>query len=125
MKKVGLVSFAHESNSFNPNPTTRQMFKEGGVLFGKDIIREWSQSKHEIAGMIEQSDAGGTQIVPLVSAGATPAGPLEQEVYEEILREILTRLAGMAPWLPNTSETLTETRWKRSVVLSVRTCLSS
>jgi microcystin degradation protein MlrC len=94
VKKVGLVSFAHESNSFNSNPTTRQMFKEGGVLFGKDIIHEWSQSKHEIAGMIEQLDAGGTQIVPLVSAGATPAGPVVQEVYEEILTEILTRLGG-------------------------------
>ena len=77
MKKVGLVSFAHESNSFNPNPTTSPMFKQGGLLFGNDIIHEWSGSKHEIAGMIEQSGAGDTQIVPLVSAWAMPAGPLE------------------------------------------------
>ena len=93
MKKVGLVSFAHESNSFNPNPTTRQMFKEAGLCFGKDIIHEWSESQHEIGGMIEQLDISGAEIVPLVSAWATPAGPVEQEVYEEILTEILTRLA--------------------------------
>lgn len=93
MRKVGLVSFAHESNSFNPNPTTRQMFEEGGLFFGKDIIHEWSASQHEIGGMIEQVGASGAKIVPLVSAGATPGGPVEQEAYEEILRGILARLA--------------------------------
>lgn len=93
MKKVGLVSFVHESNSFNPNPTTRQMFEEGGLSFGKDIIHEWSESQHEIGGMIEQLDISGAKIVPLVSAWAMPAGPVEQEVYDEILMEILTRIA--------------------------------
>jgi microcystin degradation protein MlrC len=94
VKKVGLVSFAHESNSFNPNPTTRQMFKEAGLCFGKDIIHDWSESQHEIGGMIEQLDISGAEIVPLVSAWAMSAGPVEQEVYEEILTEILTRIAG-------------------------------
>lgn len=94
MKRVGLVSFSHESNSFNPHPTTRQMFHEGGVLFGKDIIHEWAGAQHEIGGMIEQLEISGAKIVPLVSAWAMPAGPLEQEAYDEILREILTHLAG-------------------------------
>ena len=94
MKKVGLVSFAHESNSFNSSPTTSRMFKAGGLLFGRDIIKEWAGSQHEIAGMVEQAEAGGEQVVPLVSAWAMPAGPLEEDIYEEILGEILKRLAG-------------------------------
>ena len=93
MKRVGLVSFSHESNSFNANPTTRQMFRAGGVLFGKEMVREWSGSQHEIAGMIEQAEALGAEIVPLVSAWAMPAGPLEADIYEEILSEMVTRLA--------------------------------
>ncbi len=70
------------------------MFYQGGVLFGKDIIHEWSEAQHEIGGMIEQLEASGTQIVPLVGAWTMPAGPLERQAYDDILNEILNRLAG-------------------------------
>jgi microcystin degradation protein MlrC len=70
------------------------MFHEGGLRYGEDIIHEWSEAQHEIGGMIEQLKVSGAKIVPLVSAWAMPAGPLEQEAYDDILREILTRLAG-------------------------------
>ena len=55
MKRVGLVSFMHESNSFNPLPTVRELFQSAGLLFGNDILREWSGSHHEIGGMIEEA----------------------------------------------------------------------
>ena len=91
-KRVGLVAFMHESNSFNPNLTTYEMFVERNLLFGEAIIREWSESQHEIGGMLEQVEASGAEIVPLVSAWAMPAGPVEEEAYERILAEILKRI---------------------------------
>ena len=93
MKKVGLVAFMHESNSFNPLLTTYDMFKEGGLAFGDAVVREWSGAQHEIGGMLEQVEASGATIVPLVSAWAMPAGPVGEEAYERILAEILQRLA--------------------------------
>lgn len=93
MKKIGLVAFMHESNSFDPNPTTYDMFVERGLVFDHAIVREWSDAQHEIGGMLEEVEASGAKIVPLVSAWAMPAGPVEEEAYERILTEILKRLA--------------------------------
>ena len=94
MKRVGLVAFMHESNSFNPNPTTYEMFTQTNLTFGQDIIREWSEAQHEVGGILEHAKASGEEIVPLVSAWATPAGPVEEEAYERILAQILKRIEG-------------------------------
>ena len=40
MTKVGLVSFIHESNTFNPVFTTREMFDDS-VVFGDEVIDRW------------------------------------------------------------------------------------
>jgi len=94
MKRVGLVSFMHESNSLNPDLTTLEMFKDAGLRFGKDILSEWSGSHHEISGMIDQAPKSGLEIVPLVSAWEVPGGPVQERAYEEIVGEILKRIAG-------------------------------
>lgn len=92
MKRVGIVAFMHESNSFNPTLTTYDAFVEAGLAFDKAVIREWAEAQHEIGGMIGETEKIGAEIVPLVSAWAMPAGPVEEEAYERIVNEILKRL---------------------------------
>ncbi len=91
--KVGLVSFIHESNTFNPVFTTREMFDDS-VVFGDTVIQRWGEAHHEVGGMIEEATRGGVELVPLVAAWVMPAGPLLEEAYEEILEEILRRVSG-------------------------------
>jgi microcystin degradation protein MlrC len=93
MKRVGLLGFLHESNSFNPRPTTRAMFEASALLSGSAIVSHWSGAHHELGGMLEGMSAAGAALVPLVTAEAVPAGPVEAAVYEEIVAQILDRIA--------------------------------
>ena len=93
MKKVGVIGFLHESNSFNPRPTTRAMFEASALLSGPAVVPHWSGAHHELAGMLEGMPAAGAAVVPLVTAEAVPAGPVEERAYEEIVAQILDRIA--------------------------------
>ena len=89
MKRVGLVSFMHESNTFNRTPTGRKMFE---VVRGSELVREWQDSFHEIGGMVERARQLGAELVPLLSAYGEPLGPVERELYEDFVGEIVRGL---------------------------------
>ncbi len=94
MNRVGMVSFMHESNTFNPTPTTLEMFENTALLFGDAIQAHSSQAHHEVGGMLEMIPQLGAQIVPLVMAWAMPSGVIQEDVYEKILNAILTHMKG-------------------------------
>ena len=93
MKRVGLVSFMHESNTFNPVLTNRKMFKETCLAFGKGILSHWEETHHEIGGILKELPCLDLESVPLITASAMPSGPIQQETYEEILDQILERIS--------------------------------
>lgn len=92
MKRVGLVSFMHESNSFLPVPTTLELFGKVAVLDGPEILQHWQGTHHEIGGILEAAPAFGLEIVPLITADAVPGGSVDESAYEEILGRIVRRL---------------------------------
>ncbi len=94
MKRVGIASLMHESNTFYPVPTTREMFRETCLVSGREVISHWGEAHHEIGGMLEVLPAQGLETVPLLTGTAMPSGPVQEEAYEEILAEILDRISG-------------------------------
>ncbi len=94
MRRIGIVSFMHESNTFNKTLTKRAMFENTALHYGDQIVCEWAEAHHEVGGMLEMLPVLGLTPIPLLAAAATPAGPLCQDVYEGILGEILQRIAG-------------------------------
>ena len=94
MKRVGIASLMHESNTFYPVPTTREMFRDTCLVSGREVISHWGEAHHEIGGMLEVLPALGLETVPLLTGTAMPSGPVEEEAYEEILAEILDRISG-------------------------------
>ena len=90
MAKIGLLSFMHESNSFNKRVTTINLFE---VHRGAGVVEEWRDAHHEIGGMLAKLSEEEQEAVPLLTAWAQPAGPVEQGAFEQILNEILERLA--------------------------------
>ena len=84
----------HESNTFYPIPTTREMFRDTCLVSGREVISHWGEAHHEIGGMLEVLPAQGLETVPLLTGTAMPSGPVEEEAYEEILAEILDRISG-------------------------------
>ena len=94
MKRVGIASLMHESNTFYPVPTTREMFRDTCLVSGREVISHWGEAHHEIGGMLEVLPSQGLETVPLLTATAMPSGPVEEEAYEGILGEILDRISG-------------------------------
>lgn len=94
MKRVGIASLMHESNTFYPVPTTREMFQDTCLVSGPEVISHWGEAHHEIGGMLEVLPALGLETVPLVTGTAMPSGPVHEEAYEELLAEILDRISG-------------------------------
>ena len=93
MKRVGIASLMHESNTFYPVPTTREMFHNTCLVSGPEVISHWGEAHHEIGGMLEVLPALGLETVPLVTGTAMPSGPVQEEAYEGILEEILDRIS--------------------------------
>jgi len=96
LKRVGIASLMHESNTFYPVPTTREMFRDTCLVSGREVISHWGEAHHEIGGMLEVLPALGLETVPLLTGTAMPSGPVEEESYEGILEEILDRISGQS-----------------------------
>jgi microcystin degradation protein MlrC len=92
VKRVGVAGCLHESNSFNPRPTSRAMFEASALVGGPGVAAHWAGAHHEIGGMLEAMPAAA-EVVPLLAAEAVPAGPVEERAYEGIVGEILERIA--------------------------------
>lgn len=82
----------HESNSFVSVPTTLQRFSEGGLYRGREVTEHWRDAHHELSGFIAGAEVHGFEAVPLITAHATPGGPLTAEAFETILEEMLELL---------------------------------
>ncbi|MBS1829069.1 MAG: M81 family metallopeptidase [Acidobacteria bacterium] len=88
--RVAIGGFMHESNSFNPAHTTLNDFRvqEGGA----ELLDLWSKSSSEVSGFVEGGRRQGLELVPTLSTGATPKGPLTKETYENIVGRLQQRI---------------------------------
>ena len=95
--RIAVAGFLHESNTFNPLRTGRAAFAAQGLAFGHDLLDEWRDAHHEVGGFLEAVAAAGDEPVPLAMAWATPSGPVQDAVLEEMTAHIAA--AGM-PMIP-------------------------
>jgi len=89
--RIGMLGFIHESNTFVSFPTTRQGF-EGGLHRRREVLSRWKDTRHELGGFMAGADVHGFEAVPLMTASATPGGPLTAYAFESILGEMLQLL---------------------------------
>ncbi|MCK4693566.1 MAG: M81 family metallopeptidase, partial [Anaerolineales bacterium] len=87
--RIGIAGLIHESNSFSVIPTTLDDFQ---VWDGQAIIDHFAPTFHEIAGYIAGAKEFGYELLPLVAANATPAGPLTSATYETLVGKLLAAL---------------------------------
>ncbi|MCS7167440.1 MAG: M81 family metallopeptidase [Gemmatales bacterium] len=91
-KRVAVAGFLHESNTFNPRRTTRRDFEQQTLVFGDGWLRTWRQAHHEVAGFFDVLDEEGLQGEPLLLGWATPGGPVDDAVFDEVADYLTTRL---------------------------------
>jgi microcystin degradation protein MlrC len=95
MKKlrVGIAFFYHESHSFAPLKTDIEAFYNEGYFKGDEIFSAYSATKTEVGGFLDVlTKEEHIEVVPLLCAAATPAGPVTNEAYQLIEKEMLTEL---------------------------------
>lgn len=82
--RIAIGSIMHESNSFNPEPTTLSDFRmrEG----------DWATGNSEVAGFIEEGARRGFEIVPAIYAAAASKGPVTSAAFEELTARLLQSL---------------------------------
>ncbi|MGG3563942.1 M81 family metallopeptidase [Neobacillus rhizosphaerae] len=95
MKKlrIGIAFFYHESHSFAPLKTDIEAFYNEGFFKGDEIFSAYTATKTEVGGFLDVlRKEEQIEVVPLLCAAATPAGPVTNEAYQLIEKEMLTEL---------------------------------
>ncbi len=92
MKRVMIAGMAHETNMFNPFPTTYDDFVLRGLHFGDDLVEKLTGTNTESGGAIKVLRENGVEIVPSVYGFAMPAGLVTKDATERILGAMLDTL---------------------------------
>lgn len=108
-KRVLIAEFAHESNTFADEPTTRADFREGREYVGDEVLAKLSGTNTSLGGVVDfverDSTGAGTaagdgadrssadyeavDLVPVVAASATPGGPVARDAYDHYTERIV------------------------------------
>lgn len=94
--RIAIAGIIHESNTFAAKPTTLTDFS---VHRGDEVVSHYRPTFHEVAGYIAGADEYDFDLHPLLSAGATPGGPLTRETFETLVGELLAGLQAALPTL--------------------------
>jgi microcystin degradation protein MlrC len=86
--RIAIGGIMHESNTFAPLPADRRRFEEGSWARGAALVDVWRDAHHEMGGFIAGAEPYGYELVPTVMAWATPAGPVDDDVLDEVVAEI-------------------------------------
>jgi microcystin degradation protein MlrC len=87
--RIAVGGLMHESNTFAATPADHRRFEQGSLASGPDILPVWKDAHHELGGFIEGAGRFGYELVPTVMAWATPSGPVEDAVLDEVVDRIV------------------------------------
>jgi microcystin degradation protein MlrC len=87
--KILAGGIMHESNTFASTRADRRRFLDGSLAAGRDVIPVWRDAHHEFGGFLEGATRFGYELVPSVMAWATPSGPVDDAVLEEVTDSLI------------------------------------
>jgi len=88
--RIAIAGLMHESNTFAPQPADGQRFLEGSWTTGDAMLPVWRDAHHEMGGFIEGAEQFGYELLPTVMAWATPAGPVTDDVLDEVTDRVIS-----------------------------------
>lgn len=91
-KRVAVIEFMHETNTFNVFPTDMNSFHAGHYFVGDEIGRLFRDTGTEIAGFLAAADEFNWEPVFTVAALAEPGGIVSESARKEITDEAISRL---------------------------------
>ena len=88
--RIAIGGIMHESNTFATTKADRQRFVAGSLAFGAELLPVWREAHHEVGGFIAGAAQFGYELVPTVMAWATPSGPTDDAVLDEVVEKIIS-----------------------------------
>lgn len=92
MPTIAIGGIMHESNTFSSLPTDLAAFEAGHLAIGDEILSIWSEAHHEVAGFIQGASEHGYELYPTLMASATPAGPVTDNAFNELVQSLIQRI---------------------------------
>jgi microcystin degradation protein MlrC len=94
VKRVGVAGLWHETNTYSARPTELADFEVFELLAGEEIVSRHARTGTVIGGMLEERSLS---LVPLVTAGAWPAGRVMRETLGMLFERLEHALAAAGP----------------------------
>ena len=86
--KIALCEFHQETNSFNPVKTTLADYRKVGIYEGTEMYQLRGRPVAMAGKFAAIEEAGGAEIVPLLSMTAQSGGTVEHEVVDYFLQKV-------------------------------------
>jgi microcystin degradation protein MlrC len=101
MTRIAVGGFLHETNTFAPTKATYQDFVHGGgwpaMAHGADVLKVMRKINVGLAGFVETAEANGWELVPTISAAASPSAHVTKDAFERVMKEMLDGIANAGP----------------------------
>lgn len=97
MKRVGVLGFLHESNTFLDAPTTYELFASTSMTRGRALLDRWQGAHHELGGFLAGAAEAGLSIEPCMATYAVPGGAIPTAGYERLCEELLNSVRQAPP----------------------------
>jgi len=90
MTRIAVGGFLHETNTFAPTKASYDDFVHGGgwpsMALGKDVLTVMRNINVGLAGFVAAAEAEGWELVPTISAAASPSAHVTEDAYERIAK---------------------------------------
>jgi len=98
-KRIGMIGFLHESNTFISKPTTYQHFLDDGLVEAAAFEEKMRGTHHETAGFLSYLEQQNTEFeaVPIMFARAMPYGTITADAFQRITSRMIELLKEALP----------------------------
>src|SRR3954447_9949990 len=97
MTRIAIGAFLHETNTFAPTKATYDDFVHGGswpsLARGADMLKGMRKVSIGLAGSIGEAEANGWELLPTISAAASPSAHVTKDAFERIMKEMIDVIA--------------------------------
>src|SRR5882724_5821563 len=101
MTRIAVGAFLHETNTFAPTKATYEDFVHGGgwpsMARGADVLKVMRKINVGLAGFVEEAEANGWELVPTISAAASPSAHVTKDAFERIVKEMVDGITAAGP----------------------------
>ncbi|MEV4669884.1 M81 family metallopeptidase [Microbacterium sp. LWO12-1.2] len=98
MKRIAVLGLGHETNTFSNDLATGELYADGGIQRGDEIIEVHAQSQSTYAGFLAPLARSDVELVPLLAAWTNPRGRIEKRAFDSLLSEMTSLLDAGGEW---------------------------